>query len=403
MSDKIFVQFYNIRNAKRLQSYTFSNGFSEAWSLCKNLGDFYWVDTPQYLENGIMDQEPNVPCPPIKKGNVYVSCFNVINTYIVYKWAMEKPDIKFLVGGPSVQNLRYDKKQIPKNLKFTIQTVEEHFKIPNFSQQWGLEIPEIPKDWDIMFSYVTENKCYNNQCVFCSHYKTDKRTKSNPKYEFEGMFPNRNKIIFITTPSVSPKFLKQELQKMPKGNEYLYLIFVRPDQIIGNILEDVLKQWEQRDRQPNIRLMLGIDFLSNRMLTYIRKNHTVEDSIKVLKILQKYNVDTLISTIIGWPVLEQQDLINMKKYIQEEQVLTSPNIQWIMNELQAKVNSDIHNDSIYKGKPQYIGPFYIGFTPELTKEKEDLNEEARQLFKNNLIKDLYVDRKGKSIRQPYNY
>jgi hypothetical protein len=403
MPDKLFVQFSNIRNAKRHTSYTFSNGFSEAFSLCKNLGDFYWSDSPQYLESGIMDQEPNIPCPPLNKGNIYASCFNVVNTYIVYKWAIEKPNVNFLVGGPSVQNLRYDKKQIPKNLKFTTKTVEQYFKVPNFSQQWGLEIPEIPKEWEIMFSYVTENRCYNNKCIFCSHYKTDERTKHNPKYEFQGMFPGRNKIIFITTPSASPKFLKEELQKMPSGNEYLYLIFIRPDQIIGNILENILIEWEKRGRQPNIRLMIGIDFLSNKMLQYIRKNHTIEDAIKVLKILEKYNVDTIISTIMGWPVLTEQDLINMNKYLQEEPVLRSTNFQWLMNELQAKVNSDIHNDPLYKGTKQYIGPFYIGFTPELTKEKEDLNEEARQLFRDNLIKDLYVDRKGKSIRQPYNY
>jgi len=403
MSDNLFIQFYNIRNAKRHTCYTFSNGFSEAWSLCKQIGDFYWSDTPQYLENGYMDEEPNVPPPPIEKGNAYVSCFNVINCFIVYKWALEKPNVNFLIGGPSVQNLRYNKKQIPKNLKFTTKSVEQYFGVPNFSHKWNLEIPDIPEKWDIMFGYVTENKCYNNTCIFCSHYKTDKRTKLNLTYEFKGLFPGRNKIIFITTPSASPKFLKEQLQKMPEGNEYLYLIFVRPDKIIGDMIEDVLIEWEKRNRQPNIRLMMGIDFLSNKMLSYIKSNHTVEDSIKVLKILEKYKVDSIVSTILGWPVLEQEDLKNMKNYLNNEPVLKSKNLQWLMNELQAKVNCDIHNDPLYKGEPHFIGPFYIGFTPELTKEKEILNEEARQLFKSNLQKDLYVDRNGKSIRQRYNY
>lgn len=403
MKDNLFVQFYNIRNAKRHTSYTFSNGFSEAWSLCKNIGDFYWSDSPQYLESGNMDKEPNVPCPPINNGNIYVSCFNVINSYIVYKWALEKPNVNFLVGGPSVQNLRYNKKDIPKNLNFTTKTVEQYFGVPNFSQQWGLEIPDIPKEWDVMFSYVTENKCYNNTCIFCSHYKTDQRRKLNPTYEFKDLFPGRNKIIFITTPSASPKFLVEQLPKMPSGNEYLYLIFIRPDQIIGNMIEDVLIEWQKRNYQPKIRLMMGIDFLSNKMLSYIKSNHTVEESIKVLKILEKYNVDAIISTILGWPVLDQQDVENMKNYLNNEPVLKSPNLQWIMNELQCKVNSDIHNDPLYKGHHHYIGPFYIGFQPQLTKEKELINEEARQLFKQHLQSDLYVDRKGKSIRQKYNY
>jgi len=403
MVDTLFIQFINERISPRYSSYCLGNGFSDTWKFCKNLGDFYWATAPKHTELKQMNDFPIAEDLPISSGNIYVSCFNVVNLFLVYQWAIRYPKIKIVAGGPAVGSILYNQKQIPPNLQITDQSVEEYFRIPNLTQEWGLELPNTLKENDqVMFSYSTNNTCYNKTCIFCSHdWSYKKRIKNNLKYEFDGLFPN-NKIVFFPCPSSTQNFLLNEFPNFPTTDDYYVLLFIRPDQIINNILPEVLNKRKEKNNKPKLILALGIDFLSERMLKYIRKNHTIQDAKNTLHIISKYKVDCLVTTIVGWPNLIEEDLYQVEEFLKMPEI---KNAQWFLNQLQAKVNTYIydHEKNLFKGKPHNIGPFCVGFDLELTKKQRQLNDQVRQLFRTYIPPDILVDRYNKATEQYYNY
>jgi len=395
------VQFVNERITPKHASFCLGNGFSDTWYFCKDKGDFYWATAPKHIEFSTMNDPPIAEDLPITSGTAYVSCFNVVNLFLTYQWAKRYPKVKFVAGGPSVRSAYYNKNDIPSNLHITDDSVEEYFGIPNLSQKWGLELPNIIKEENpIMFTYAINNTCYNRSCVFCSHDWSDKkRIKTNLQFEFKDI--SNYKFVFLNFPSVTPQFLLEELPNSPVTNNYKYLIFMRPDKIMNDLLPQVLEKRKQNSNKPDITIVIGIDFLSDRMLNNIRKNHSLKDAETTLKILTTYNIDCSVTSILGWPNLEQNDIEQAKSFLSIPEV---KNVQWIVNQLQAKVNTYIHNEkTIFKGVPHYLGPFCVGFDLDLTKEQRYLNDQVRQLFKDNIPNDMLVDRYYKCRNQHYNY
>jgi hypothetical protein len=403
--DTLFIQFMNKRVAPKYSSYCFGNGFSDTWYFCKDKGDFYWASAPQFIESGNMSNDPVSEDLPISKGNLFVSCFNVVNLFSTYQWAIRYPNLSIVAGGPAVKSAIYDKQDIPSNLYITDHSVEEYFGVPNLSQQWGLELPNTIEEDRIMFSYATNNTCYSRKCIFCSHdWSHRTRIKNKPLFEFKGLFPNNYKFVFINCPAATPKFLQEDFFNLPKEDDYKYLIFIRPDKEINKILQEVLEKRKNNNNMPDLTLMIGIDFLSDRMLTYIRKNHTLQDACNTLKILSNYDLDCTITTILGWPNLAKSDVDEAFNFFSIRE-MSSPKFQWVLNELQAKVNTYIYDKepNLYKGRPHFLGPFNVGLDLELPKEQQELNEQIRTIFHENISSSCLVDRNKKSVNQYYNY
>jgi hypothetical protein len=393
MKDIIFVQFYNQRKA--YFTFTgFCNGFSDTWNFCKTKGDMVWVKTEEYDET--KSQDFYYAEAPIKKGTMYVSCFFLSHLYQCYLWAKDLPQLKIIAGGPVIELVTYNKSDIPKNLQLITKSVEEFFGLENFSQQWNLEIDSVPIDLNnkISFSYTIDSFCYNGKCIFCDYNISKRRKRKIIDFNAFSKFQDYKKHLILYSPSLKPSSL-DILFELPHGDKNTYFILLRPDKHLN-------KKFKQlgyiKDKLPILSVNIGIDFLGNRMLNYINKNHTVEDAIETLQFLNENNIKTVVTTLLRWPVLTNDDIKEVEKYIHHPIIKKQ---DWIINDLTTKVKSKLGKDPLYIGEEYKFGPFLIGFIPCLTNEQQQQNQIIRNLFSDN-IKNL-VDRQDKHIKHPYQF
>jgi len=368
MTNTLFIQFYS-KTIFPPTCYDLGNGFSQTYDLCKNHGDFYWVKL-----NLQDNSEINLP---INKGVVYISCLYIQHLYRSYMWAIQYPNIKFIVGGPATLDYTLYK-NIPNNITITKKSVEEWFGVKIFSTKWRLVIPkDIPDNNTIYFTYLIDNICYWGNCIYCSYIgstrNTRTRTRINPQFEFKSVQYNGKKIIRIGTEAILPKYIKTILPNLPlvEGLDG-YRVFLRA----GSKELDILKTIDLSIFN-NIKFNIGLEYPTDKMWDYMKKGYSTDIVIELLNTIKN---NFYLSMLLGWNNLDKQDIINLQKFM-EKLPFSTNNACIKIGKLFSVPNTYIHN-TYKKNDEIFLGPFYLGFYPKLDEKQIVLNKEAKNIMLN---------------------
>jgi len=357
MADTLFIQFYG--EGKRWLN--FYNAFSDTYDLCKSKGDFLWVN--------LNDVDVDLP---ISKGTIYVSSIFLEHLDQTIKWAKRYPNIKFIVGGQSIQsfsNYTFGI-DISKNIEVTTKSVEQYFGVSDFSYKWKFKIPiKSNKEYNMM-SYTLDTSCYWGKCIFCNFYNKECRIRRECDFSvFENIGHDGKIWMKLNSNTFNPFYIKK-IPDLPNLKNFKYQFNMRCDKAnytaIEKVLEKLLMLYE-------LRITLGIEFPTNHILDYMKKGITVDDIMRTLDILGKYDIEIISTFIVGWPVLTKKDLKDLSYFVKR----AAPSTRTIIFRLFAEVESELHE--IYKNNrdnERYVGPFYKGYYPKLNKEQKELNVEA---------------------------
>jgi len=402
MNNIIFIQFYskieNINpNYKNMSMFELCNGFSDSHDLCKNHGDFYWVNHSKQLQSyGVNKQNDFFVELPFKKGIVYVSAYYLSQLYQVYNWALEYPNIKFIVGGPSTNpKTCIINHKIPSNMFIKYMTVEQYFNVPDFSCPWNLTIPDESNDMLLTYSYTLRSSCYWGKCIFCNQSQGN-RQRTNIKFEFLDINYSGKQRVNLYTPAMTSSQLKDILYNLTYDKNIRYDIYLRGNKSERETLKEIFQN--KKDKFPQCKFTLGVEYPSDRMLKYINKNVTVEGILKTIKIISDYNnnenIQIQLPFILGWDNLESSDIKELE-YFLNQLPYDKIKLSFSVNLLTAKPNTYVF-DNYKKKKDLHIGPFYYGYIPyissdQINKTKQSfnlLNSKKVTVFDYNKIKDM---------------
>jgi hypothetical protein len=388
MKSILFIQFLSKSNRNY---YDLANGFSDTFDHCRNMGDFYWVAHEPDSTKWYVDETYEKRGLPIDRGKVYISASYINHLYQAYVWAKHYPGIDFVVGGPVAaqrgpadapwEPLYFSIREgdtFPGNLTVTGRSVEDVLGIKNFSGRWHLDIPrhKVAPESPVYFSYTLDNGCYWGKCIYCNIKEAPFeffRKRSRLDYRFETLDHPGKKIVRLNTGSITPRAIKQVFSTLPARPDLEYRTFMRPAKAENKALREVLEQ--RKEGFPSITIGIGIEFPSNRMLSYMDKGITTDDILETLEICAKYNIKANGNMIFGWENLQASDVSELEEFLTRMPAhgLTNVQLRW----LYAHPHCAIHNQ--YQGEPIYLGPFYLGFKADIEPEKVDLNQEAAQL------------------------
>jgi len=389
MNDTLFIQFYG---KTKSGWFDLCNGFSDTWDLCKGHGDFLWMEHEQDYDKWYdKDTYGDVPLP-IKKGTVYVSASYVNHLYQAYIWAIQYPDIKFIVGGPVAsercteftgwQSVHFKVEgKLPDNLNLTGRSIENLFNVPEFSGTWKLEIPDnVPGDSRIYFSYTLENLCYWKKCPFCSiaqHSMEHFRKRKQINLEFKDMDFSGHKIVRLNTGSITPDHIKQIIPELPKNDNIEYRYFMRAAKAETNALRQVVKQLD--GNIPASTLGFGIEFPSDRMWKYLNKGTHMDEVLETLEFCMESGFKVNANVILGWNNLIDQDLKDLEGFMDNlsEQAVTTLQLRWLFAHPYTKIYET------YDGVQNTIrlGPFNCGFNVMVDDRQKELNLAAANIIK----------------------
>ena len=385
MSETLFVQFYSkIENTnpnfKGYSIYELCNGFSDTYDLCKNKGDFYWVNSSKQLKgfgkNKVKDTNFNLP---INQGIVYVSVYYLSQLYQVYLWALQYPNINFIAGGPAVnQNIFELKIKLPKNINLIESTVEEYFGVTNFSYDWNLELPDNDYSMILSYTYTLSSRCYWGKCIFCN-YSQGKRNRPDICFNFLDVPYLGRQRINLYTPSMTSKQLNNILYTLPYDDKVRYDIYLRGNKMERETLKQIFAN--RTSKFPQVKFIIGVEFPTNRMLKYINKNVNVDGIIKTINLIAdnaRNYIQIQLPFILGWNNLEKNDIVDLKKFF-KQLPYDKIRITFSANMLTAKLNTPVY-DTYERKKELYIGPFYYGFMPLISNEQLQLSKDAIELM-----------------------
>jgi len=366
---KIFFQFY--RNYKG--AIILSNGFSDAYSHCKNIGEFVWVnqDNPDYK---ILGSSVSV---------VFVSCISCEQEIVVFNYARLHSDIQFIIGGPAVINpFKYTREDFPENVIETKLSVEEYFNFSNFSGMWGIDvssIKDIIKDKIVSFNYSIETKCYWGKCIFCKY--CDKGGRIKTRYDLDIVHNSdiscKLKQIRFSTPGFNKTQMLKILPQFIYQDDIKYDFFCRCDTFVPKMLDTMYESY--KGKIPQIKFRLGIEFPTVNMLKFMNKGFTLQSILNTLDATKRYNLETYTNFIVGWPNITPQDVIDVEMFVNETYGKLAHISIW---RLYCPDDTTIHE--MYKNQVEeylYHEGFYKGYFPELSDKALQLNKQAKNYFK----------------------
>ena len=388
MADTLFIQFFS---KTKSGWFDLCNGFSDTYDLCKSKGDFFWMEHEEDNDKWYEEETYRNRPLPIEKGRIYVSASYVNQLYQAYTWATLYPDIEFIVGGPVAAERSTSaegwnpvhfkvEKDLPSNLFITGQSVEDLFKIPNFSGKWKLSIPKtVPGDSRIYFSYTLENMCYWKKCPFCSiaqHSMDHFRKREDIGLEFKHLEFQGHKIVRLNTGSITPEHIKAILPRLPNLKDIEYRFFMRAARAEANALKQVIARLN--GNIPDCTLGFGIEFPSDRMWKYLNKGTKMDEVIETLELCRENGFKVNANVILGWNNLIEQDLRDLEYFMDNlsENAVTTLQLRWLF----AHPYTKIHDD--YDGVQSSIrlGPFNCGFNVRVDDRQKELNLAAAKII-----------------------
>jgi len=373
MKDTLFIQFCSeFKSSRTGPCFALCNGFSETYDLCKNKGDFHWVNDK--------DLEDRNPPLPINKGTAFISASYVSHLVQSTRWAWRYPEINFVVGGPAVLSGFDFQSSSPPNIEFSTKSVEEYFDEPNFCCKWKLELSDIDEDlsqFDVLiFSYNLETICYWGNCIFCN-YSFNFRQRDHvdmstiDEIEFDGL-----KQVKVGSPGITPHYLEKVFKNIKYREDIEYDFMMRCDNDVTESLEHQLNNFQ--GIIPNLKFRFGIEFPSDKMLKFIKKGTTVDGILKTLAVSTRFdNVNFYTLYMIGWPNLDQGDVDSLKYFISKVSKVDAV----IIFKTFFKINTPLYD--MYKHRIRrkiYEGDFYRGYFVQLTDEQVKLNLQAYDLM-----------------------
>jgi hypothetical protein len=385
MVNTLFLQFYTKQKSERSDMiyHSLGNGYSDVWDICTSRGDMYW----HYQEGGrqgYSDKQSPFFKLPITKGTVYVSAVVTTHLYQTLLWAQAYPNIKFVVGGSACRTgiKACDTGfEMPKNLVLTDVSIEEYFGQPEFSQPWKLELPDnLDKSLPIFFNYKMDDSCFWGKCIFCQRpagfCKPRKRTKFN--FEFEHLDYPALKMVWLDTQCISPVEIKQILPSLPIRDDIKYTTFMRGSNAEAEALKEVCKS---KDFEGKLKISLGIELPTNRMLKYIKKGVSVEEILNFIHVCTDNNISVRHCYISGWDNLTKQDILDVRDYVSKLPKDTGLHEQVIFH-LMVSPGTPIYE--MWKGRlitsTSRVGPFVLGWHVKIPPEQIILNRKIRNIL-----------------------
>ena len=388
---KIFVQFYSYDTLPRRYLWIdnkwkiddtklmlLGNSFSHVYNECKERGDIVWV---RYDVGGTVDEvlskNKNIPFPDPSVDIAYVSAFFVSNLNQVYLWSLSYPNIDFIVGGPAVRFINPNSIPEVKNLRFSNLSLEEYFKFKEWN--WKIDIPEENVKCSRISSAPINIQCYWNKCIFCSYNIKDEVDKSYfPSIESISNLPKFNSplTIHFNIPCLNKNMLHNLISLSEIDNEsLLFGIFLRADDFIIDEMERILPKMKNLHR---FKIIVGLEFPSQRMIKVINKGITLENYIRFSKLLESYNIYTYSVCQFGWNNLIDEDVKEAEYWIDRMSNKTIISLR----QLTALHKSRLYNEDYFNEERRHItvGKFYCGYVPILSKKQFDLNKAVVDLF-----------------------
>jgi len=386
MKDTLFIQFYSrIENTnprfKGHSIYELCNGFSDTYDLCKNKGDFYWVNHSKQLQGFGQNRIENIKVDlPISQGTVHVSAYYLSQLYQCYQWALQYPSINFIIGGPAANPDVFTTTDFifPTNMHLTTKTVEEFFNIPNFSGKWNLELPDNDTSMTLSYTYTLSSVCYWGKCIFCN-YSQGSRQRSDIGFEFQDVNYAGKQRVNLYTPSMTSKQLKELLYTLNYDEKIRYDIYLRGNESERRALDEIFSN--KTKKLPQVKFIVGVEFPSIRMLKYINKNVTVAGVLKTINMIAEHahkGIQIQLPFILGWNNLELNDIVELENFLSQ---LPYDKVKFAFsaNLLTAKLHTYVF-DNYERKKDLYVGPFFYGFTPLISDEQMELSKKAIEVL-----------------------
>jgi len=380
MKDVLFLQF--VTKGRFHDFYDMGNGFSDTYDLCKSKGDFYLMDY-RFLERGSMgkmitdterwDKFESLELP-ISKGTIYVSAIYVLHMYQVYVWAKKYPNIKFIVGGPSaLSSLYIMTKEMPKNMVIYEGSLEKYFGVPVFSYEWKIDIPPFVTGKDIVMAYTIDNSCYWGKCTYCNHlFYKERRVRKQFDFEFKDIKHDGLKIIRLNSPSLSPSIMKSIFPELPCKDDFRYDVYMK----MGKQENDALKEIFPHIDNHNFRFITGLEFPSEEILSRLNKGIIMDDVYDMMETFRHNNHIFQIFLIMFIDDLTEKNVDEMQIFI--DKVPRDANISLALTRIFAKPHTVLY-DQYKKGTDVNIGPFYIGYIPDLSIEQIKRGREIKNI------------------------
>ena len=312
--DNVFLQFYYNKGD---DNYTFLNGFSDTWNFCKSKGDFEWIYFPyNSMDELKVDADISIP---IKKGNVYASILVDYQIEAINNISLEYPDVNFIIGGPGT--IHFNEKnnnKLNKNILIYKKSVENYFGIDDFSCEWGIELPKHILKNTLTYNYTIDLNCYWKKCVFCRLCKTSPRRRplDHLKTKFNKIYKESKKeIVHLGTLSLTNHLIENWFSKITIEKDVMINTYIKTDEKTTRSLRKNISDFIYRNGNQATSFIVGIEFLTDRMLKIINKGFTVREVGEFCSLVRSYDISIHPSFIVGWPQLIEKDIVELEKNI----------------------------------------------------------------------------------------
>lgn len=303
-----FIQFYHkeaLTWDRKTEVTVFKNGFSSIWNRLEHMnhGPIIWVD---------MDSEYSFDYP---SGIAYVSVYYKAELFRVLRWAKQRPDVEFHIGGPIV-----DTWPLSKEIENSLPNFKSHHKTliedVLFQQKvapldhWDLKLPKTDaSDIAYGFSISKHNGCWWRRCTYCKQntVPTYLNYSEIPVIDYPG-----TKHIWINTYCMRPRDIKAIYPNLPDRDDVRYATFFK---LNNRSMEEMHNALETMKCNPkNLAFNVGVEMPSQRVLDIFDRGVSLVEYINGINVLLEHGCKIHMNLIHRLGFLNDADIDNVKLF-----------------------------------------------------------------------------------------